>query len=156
VPLLPLFPQSPSLEDLAAIAPARTTPVAIIRSATAVIMPAATAHPTRVATTRIRARVTITVTTSQAENHVMHFARWIVLVAAVATMPAQATAFCSEPQPPSCLSFGDVDEFCRQQVENYLREVAAHAQCVVDADQKDREAAIRKWNCRIKGNSYCY
>lgn len=86
----------------------------------------------------------------------MRLTKWILLVTAVAAMPAQATAFCSEPQPPSCLSFGDVNEFCRQQVENYLREVAAHANCVIEADQKDRDDAIRKWNCRIKGNSYCY
>jgi len=73
-------------------------------------------------------------------NVVMRLTKWIFLVAAVTAMPVQATAFCSEPQTPSCLSLGDVDEFCRQQVESYLREVAAHAQCVVEADQKDRDA----------------
>jgi len=77
--------------------------------------------------------------------------------------PLPAFAYCAEPSEPWCLN-SKPDEYCRMQVKQYLTDVEEWAQCVVrDAAKKANEDAedkaekvIKKWNCRVEGNSYCY
>jgi hypothetical protein len=78
------------------------------------------------------------------------------LVAALAASPPARANYCSEPSAPSCLSYGDINQFCRQQVDDYLRAIAAHSQCVIDSDQKLTDETIRKWNCRAAGHDICF
>jgi len=79
----------------------------------------------------------------------------IIVALVIATSAHAGIGFCSEPSEPNCLNFGDIDEFCRSQVEQYLREIAKHMDCILENDRKSQQIAINKWNCRIKGNSYC-
>jgi hypothetical protein len=69
---------------------------------------------------------------------------------------APAASFCSEPTPPGCLSYGDVDDYCQMQVKQYLQELDTHTQCVATADAEAAKEAVRKWNCRAKGHDNCY
>jgi hypothetical protein len=89
------------------------------------------------------------------------------LMAAIAAclvlcVPASALAaygYCSKPSQPGCLIYGDPDEFCRSSVKRFLDELAEWADCVAkqarDEANEEAEAAVKKWNCRADGNSYC-
>lgn len=80
----------------------------------------------------------------------------IAAVAAAFLAAPSAHAYCGEPSAPTCLSFGDIDEWCERSVRSYLDDLSTYAQCVVREAETAQRDTVRKWNCRVKGNSYCY
>lgn len=87
----------------------------------------------------------------------MAIRRVLVLVLSVFLYPsAHAIDYCSEPSRPSCLSFGDPDEYCRSSVKRYLNELNEWAECVARAAEEEAAAVVKKWNCKAEGNSYCF
>ncbi|HEX7011889.1 MAG TPA: hypothetical protein VF161_04040 [Steroidobacteraceae bacterium] len=42
------------------------------------------------------------------------------------------------------------------EVERYLDDLETWVQCVAQAANDEAEAVIRKWNCKVDGNSYCF
>lgn len=77
--------------------------------------------------------------------------------------------WCSEPSAPSCLIFGDPDEWCRLSVERYIRDEREFRQCIIDetnrkideAKAKTAESEVRvqrvvsRWNCYASGSTFC-
>lgn len=80
----------------------------------------------------------------------------VVVACSVLCSPARALDYCAEPSEPFCLSFGERDEYCRMEVERYLDDLETWVQCVAQAANDEAEAVIRKWNCKVDGNSYCF
>ena len=78
-----------------------------------------------------------------------------VVLGCAFAFPAYAD-WCTEPSEPSCLAYGDIDDFCRNEVDEYIRQPKAHAECVSEDDRKKINAAIEKWNCRVKGHDTCF
>lgn len=72
--------------------------------------------------------------------------------------PASAFGYCNEPRQPSCLSFGEPDDFCRRAVQSYLKDGESYIDCL---DRKQDEtidqmnAAVRKFNCKASGQTFC-
>lgn len=78
----------------------------------------------------------------------------IAALLALTFAPVPSSAYCSEPQAPSCLQLGDVDSFCEMQVKEYIRALVEHTVCVSQEDAETQKKIIRKWNCRIEGHAY--
>ncbi len=100
----------------------------------------------------------------------------MIAVAAVsltmATGASYATSYCSEPSPPSCLSYlaiGEPDEFtfsmCRSSMVSYQRDVSEFQRCVKsEADDARRHAddvveeynrTVKKFNCVARREVIC-
>lgn len=75
-------------------------------------------------------------------------------------------AFCFEPNdsPPSCVdqlfddSFKSDWEFssCKREVESYTSELSDWVQCVNNEAEERAEEAVKKFNCKAEGESFCY
>jgi hypothetical protein len=92
-----------------------------------------------------------------------------VMVALSATfMVGPAAGFaqqpgCYEPDPPWCLNSSLKTDYefdsCRSEMESYVREVNNYVRCLdraQDAAIRESNDAVRRFNCKAKGSSFCY
>lgn len=71
---------------------------------------------------------------------------------------------CYKPTMPYCVEFGNFNsksdfEMCKMEVENYLRDLQEYIQCLEDEINEaieEQNEVIKKFNCKARGDSYCY
>lgn len=74
---------------------------------------------------------------------------------------ANANAMCFEPSEPFCLGYGSFDgkykfNSCRDSVEDYLEDLDEYTLCVINESKEKAEEAIEKFNCKARGETFCY
>lgn len=61
-----------------------------------------------------------------------------------------------KPSEPFCVNFEFRSksnfDYCKRQVENYLEDVSKYISCMKD----EANEVIKKFNCRVNGDSYCF
>lgn len=85
-----------------------------------------------------------------------------VLLSVLIQPGASVAMFCSEPSAPYCLNsdFSDKYDFesCQSNMKSYLRNVADYRECLQNESNQaldEANKAIKKFNCRAKGESLC-
>ena len=73
---------------------------------------------------------------------------------------------CYKPTIPMCVEnyYGNFNsksdfEMCKMEVENYLRDLQEYIQCLEDEINEaieEQNKVIKKFNCKARGDSYCY
>ena len=89
--------------------------------------------------------------------------RLIISLFFVLSLPLHA---CWEPSssPPSCTSSYGANKFettqayerCKDDIEEYIEKLRDWASCVGDEARERSEKAIKKFNCKVSGESYCW
>lgn len=84
------------------------------------------------------------------------------LLAALIQPGASVAMYCSEPSAPYCLNmdFSDKYDFesCQRKMKSYLSDVEDYRECLINESEETLEEAnkaVKKFNCRAKGESLC-
>lgn len=88
----------------------------------------------------------------------------LALLIVAASWPVEAQ-YCYRPSPPSCVGFTwtyDSDfsfQQCRRSLERYLSDIDAYVDCLqrdIDALNYEADDVIGEFNCRARGELYCF
>ena len=99
--------------------------------------------------------------------------RWWVLLTCMSSVllaqEGQALSFCTEPDVPSCAEYLDKSsngwdfDSCRSELEAFKEELASFIECrqqelrsKVDALLTDYRQAVDRYNCKARGEDFCY
>ncbi|MCZ6172333.1 hypothetical protein [Campylobacter ureolyticus] len=73
---------------------------------------------------------------------------------------------CYKPTIPMCVEdyYGNFNsksdfEMCKMEVENYTRDLQEYIQCLeeeINEAIEEQNEVIKKFNCKARGDSYCY
>lgn len=69
-------------------------------------------------------------------------------------------SYCREPMKPICIgsstSFKTFKNSCRDNVEDYIKNLERYTECVVSESRNKIQEAIDSYKCYASGENFCY
>lgn len=79
---------------------------------------------------------------------------------AILVLTSSLYSYCTEPREPSCISssiaFETLSDFCRSDVEDYIRDLEEYSDCVLRESYEKAKEALDKYNCYASGEDFCF